>query len=246
MQGKLGMLFYLNIEFSGHPRMFKKFPRFKTFFLVVSVIFVLRNIRRLRGSLLLPGRYLLLIAHPDDESMFFAPSLLSLGGDIDILCLSNGNKEGKGKEREKELRKVGCYTGAKVLITTFFSDGEDWDPVMIYIKLLAIYILRPFDVLMTFDEAGVSGHKNHISCSKGAGLFLKIHSVKGLLLKSKNLFQKYGVDMSFSRISSTVPFSMYMEPVKMMCFHRSQMVWFRYLYVLFSNFMSYNDFTVIN
>jgi N-acetylglucosaminylphosphatidylinositol deacetylase len=40
-------------------------------------------------------RVLLLIAHPDDEAMFFAPTLLALtrpenGNHVKILCLSNG------------------------------------------------------------------------------------------------------------------------------------------------------------
>lgn len=40
-------------------------------------------------------RICLLIAHPDDEAMFFAPSLLALtrpetGNSVSILCLSSG------------------------------------------------------------------------------------------------------------------------------------------------------------
>lgn len=40
-------------------------------------------------------RILLLIAHPDDEAMFFGPSLLALtkpelGNHVKILCLSSG------------------------------------------------------------------------------------------------------------------------------------------------------------
>jgi N-acetylglucosaminylphosphatidylinositol deacetylase len=43
-------------------------------------------------------RVLLLIAHPDDEAMFFAPTILSLtrpelGNHVKILCLSSGNYE---------------------------------------------------------------------------------------------------------------------------------------------------------
>ncbi|WEL39178.1 N-acetylglucosaminyl-phosphatidylinositol de-N-acetylase [Encephalitozoon hellem] len=227
--------------------MFKKFPRLRTLFLAISVIAILRNVRRLRRSSLIPGRYLLLIAHPDDESMFFSPSLLNLKGRIGIFCLSNGDIEGKGKEREEELRRVGTYVRANVIITDSFSDGKDWDPKEVCAKLLLVYMLKPFDVLMTFDGKGVSGHKNHISCYKGARLFLKIHSgTKGALLKSKGLFRKYVFDMGFSRVSSTVSFGMYAVPIKMMLFHKSQMVWFRYLYIFFSNFMSYNDFTIIN
>lgn len=43
-------------------------------------------------------RICLLIAHPDDEAMFFAPTLLALtdeeaGNHVKILCLSNGVPE---------------------------------------------------------------------------------------------------------------------------------------------------------
>jgi N-acetylglucosaminylphosphatidylinositol deacetylase len=43
-------------------------------------------------------RILLLIAHPDDEAMFFAPTLLALtrpenGNHIKILCLSSGKPQ---------------------------------------------------------------------------------------------------------------------------------------------------------
>lgn len=51
--------------------------------------------------------YLLVIAHPDDESMFFLPTLYNLlqldNCEIHILCLSNGNYAKLGKLREAEL-----------------------------------------------------------------------------------------------------------------------------------------------
>ena len=53
-------------------------------------------------------RICLLIAHPDDEAMFFSPTLLALtnpvlGNHIKILCLSSGDAEGLGEVRTKEL-----------------------------------------------------------------------------------------------------------------------------------------------
>lgn len=75
----------------------------------------------LAGSLprLLNKRICLLIAHPDDEAMFFAPAVLALtrpetGNHVKILCLSSGGflraacREGRGnnpalkKRGEKE------------------------------------------------------------------------------------------------------------------------------------------------
>ncbi|KAI9801179.1 MAG: hypothetical protein M1825_003453 [Sarcosagium campestre] len=53
-------------------------------------------------------RICLLIAHPDDEAMFFAPSVLaltnpSLRNHVQILCLSSGDAEGLGEIRRREL-----------------------------------------------------------------------------------------------------------------------------------------------
>ena len=53
-------------------------------------------------------RICLLIAHPDDEAMFFSPTLLALtdpdlGNHVKILCLSTGNNDGLGAVRQKEL-----------------------------------------------------------------------------------------------------------------------------------------------
>lgn len=46
---------------------------------------------------------LLLTAHPDDEAMFFAPTLLGLRNNIFSLCLSVGNADGLGETRKEEL-----------------------------------------------------------------------------------------------------------------------------------------------
>lgn len=55
-------------------------------------------------------KVLLVIAHPDDETVFFSPLLASChkrGDSVDILCLSNGNVEGLGNVRDSEL-KLAC------------------------------------------------------------------------------------------------------------------------------------------
>lgn len=55
------------------------------------------------------GSVLLLIAHPDDEIMFWTPTikyLLSKKIQLKILCLSNGNYNGLGDLREVEFDNV--------------------------------------------------------------------------------------------------------------------------------------------
>lgn len=59
-------------------------------------------------------RVLLVTAHPDDEAMFFAPTLLTLfelGVPVKLLCLSTGNAKGMGTVRSQELVNACKYLG---------------------------------------------------------------------------------------------------------------------------------------
>ncbi|MCJ1474877.1 N-acetylglucosaminyl-phosphatidylinositol de-N-acetylase [Lambiella insularis] len=73
-----------------------------------------------RGSFprLTNKRICLLIAHPDDEAMFFAPTVLALtdpqlGNHVKILCLSSGNADGLGHVRKQELSKSATLLGLR-------------------------------------------------------------------------------------------------------------------------------------
>ncbi|OXB59502.1 hypothetical protein ASZ78_004475 [Callipepla squamata] len=57
---------------------------------------------------------LLVTAHPDDEAMFFAPTLLGLGragARLAVLCCSAGNYYNQGEIRKKELEQSCCLLG---------------------------------------------------------------------------------------------------------------------------------------
>lgn len=58
---------------------------------------------------------LIVTAHPDDECMFFGPTITGLRSltksRLHVLCLSTGNAEGLGSIRKKELVKS-CQTMA--------------------------------------------------------------------------------------------------------------------------------------
>ncbi|KAI0004769.1 LmbE-like protein [Xylariaceae sp. FL0662B] len=89
-------------------------------------------------------RICLLIAHPDDEAMFFAPTVLALtrpeaGNHVKILCLSSGNADGLGETRKRELVKSGLLLGLRreddvlVIDNVDFPDSmtTTWDPTKI-------------------------------------------------------------------------------------------------------------------
>ena len=62
------------------------------------------------------SRILILTAHPDDECMFFAPTILGLNAtlenlEVSSLCLSVGNADGLGAIREKEYHESYAVLG---------------------------------------------------------------------------------------------------------------------------------------
>jgi len=180
-----------------------------------------------------------LIAHPDDESMFFSPTLIALtnpalGNHLKILCLSTGNADGLGETRKQELEAAAVKLGVRKREDVFvlddptkFKDGmkEHWDDKDIA-KVLAqafapdAIVSDPnektknkikksssgdgprstIDVLVTFDNHGISSHPNHIALFNGAKLFLsnlmRDHSgyacpVILYTLTSVNIMRKY-------------------------------------------------------
>lgn len=73
-------------------------------------------------------RICLLIAHPDDEAMFFAPTVLALTrpelqNHVKILCLSSGDAAGLGETRKKELTKSGLVLGLRKPEDVFVVDN---------------------------------------------------------------------------------------------------------------------------
>lgn len=187
------------------------------------------------------GRTLLLIAHPDDESMFFAPFVLSARPIV--LCLSIGDYYNKGSIRETEMRALCKNYNIPLILSNYFIDNETWDIKSIINVLKNWHTAIKFDRIVTFDSKGVSGHKNHISCYYAAKKFGSEFKLPIFCLKSKNIICKYTCDLGYKTDASfIIPISQVHVPICMMSYHVSQMVWFRYFYILFSNYMIYNDF----
>ncbi|KIW21201.1 hypothetical protein PV08_01781 [Exophiala spinifera] len=223
-------------------------------------------------------RIILLIAHPDDESMFFNPTLQalthpSLQNHLKILCMSTGNADGIGDKRRLELEKAAVQLGLRrredvyVLDDERFQDGMDqvWKPEDIVRVLASAFAphlnttpssqspaavasstststpskdkdkdkdkrkskapsskttkqpsstssvstsnpsapagpLASIDVLITFDDHGISNHPNHIALFHGAKLFLEriMHGHSGYAcpvslytLPTVNIVRKY-------------------------------------------------------
>lgn len=139
---------------------------------------------------------LLVVAHPDDEALFFSPTILALRGKLHVLCLSTGNAYEQGETRRKEfVRSCEALHVApdKCLVLDAFVDGPQniWSPSAVA-DIVAFHLRRTKAThLITFDQNGVSSHPNHVAVFRGVEFLihrqkndvsaLKLHSYSMLL-----------------------------------------------------------------
>ncbi|CAA3024249.1 Hypothetical predicted protein [Olea europaea subsp. europaea] len=207
---------------------------------------------------------LLVIAHPDDESMFFTPTINYLtlrGHDLYILCLSTGDADGMGSIRKEELFLASAilkipHQQVKILDHPDLQDGfgKVWDWNLIAGFVEDEICARAIDSIITFDHYGVSGHCNHRDVGRGVQKLLHDFSERPLEaweLVSKSIFRKYSgpVDIWLSKL-----FALFFDSRHLQCLlnedpsktyaamaqHRSQWIWFRKLFVSFSSYTYVN------
>lgn len=223
------------------------------------------------------SKYILfIIAHPDDETMFFSPTIFSIknlkstlekkGIDIKlhILCLSNGNFYGQGKIREEEFEKVMSHM--RIDKYKLINDESRFPDKDMYYKSSDVeeeigkYIKNEnndeLSLIFTFDEKGVSKHKNHISCYEGLISYLK-NNKKSLMNRKIQVYllDSYGIIYQYLlQIFSFLWFlikpygfiGFYMLRVyKNMRLYDSQFFWWRKLHVIVSVYSYFNTFTKI-
>ncbi|OCK98940.1 LmbE-like protein [Cenococcum geophilum 1.58] len=248
-------------------------------------------------------RIVLLIAHPDDEAMFFSPTVLaltqpSLRNHVKILCLCSGEDESLRETRKSELIKSAAILGLRspndvdvIEDTDHFPDAmtTTWaadDIANVLSQNFVSYSVKnkqkvsgsqtlsssdiDIDVLITFDNQGISSHANHISLYYGAlhwvrkvdpsGAAVSIYS-----LTTTNIVRKYislfdaplsvllsslkrsGVHRSDPNPEKLIFLSNgsgYRRAQKAMTDgHVSQMLWFRWGWIGLSRYVSVNDLT---
>lgn len=208
-----------------------------------------------------PRHVLLLLAHPDDECMFFAPtviSLVKLRYLVSVLCFSSGNYYNQGETRKEELLHSCGVLGIPPSRVTVVehrnlpdSPDAEWDPQLLSSFILQHVLQNRITMVLTFDEGGVSGHINHISLFNAVRYLLsegKLNAGSVLILESVSIFRKYLsiLDVPISWLQTDdILFMLTAQEYKqakraMMC-HQSQLLWFRHAYLLFSRYMWINS-----
>ncbi|KAG2185739.1 hypothetical protein INT43_002174, partial [Umbelopsis isabellina] len=227
------------------------------------------------------SKILLVTAHPDDECMFFGPTLTNLSAkrlknEIHVLCLSKGDAEKLGSLRKRELVKSCQVLGipsnrVKNIDNPDLPDSMtvEWNAALVA-KVIKEYASKHaffFFQIITFDEQGVSGHTNHKAAYHGAVLYIKSlseSSVQLYKLPTVTLARKYiGLgdlplavanhfmttkskenDASRRILFISSP-AQYLITHRAMRQHVTQLVWFRWLYVVFSRYMVINELIMV-
>ena len=202
------------------------------------------------------GNTLLVIAHPDDECLFFSPTLLSLRQSTYLLCLSNGSNQ-----RSEELRRSAGHLRIKDLQIIddpiYLQDSQtvDWAAEAILGHVQRAIRLWKISTVISFDQGGVSGHRNHSAIYFALLRLPRPSAVQFLSLDSVPIYRKYFASLDlllvwffFSsaderRRTFLLPSTECFTAHRAMFEHRSQLVWFRYLYVLFSRYIWINQFS---
>ncbi|XP_006458652.1 hypothetical protein AGABI2DRAFT_183645 [Agaricus bisporus var. bisporus H97] len=122
-------------------------------------------------------RILFLTAHPDDECLFFAPTILGLNRtetNLYALSLSIGNADGLGAVRREEYHRSYDVLGIPheqrwIVDHPKLQDNftSSWDPKVISKEINHYILSNEIDTILTFDSAGISSHPNHISLPYG-------------------------------------------------------------------------------
>ncbi|XP_037791136.1 N-acetylglucosaminyl-phosphatidylinositol de-N-acetylase-like isoform X2 [Penaeus monodon] len=119
-------------------------------------------------------RVMFVTAHPDDEVMFFGPTILHFtqreGALVYLLCLSTGDHYDQGRVRSKELWESCHLLGvSRENILLYRCDDLPDNPSIVWPTVRTANLINQYlhaldiDMVVTFDSGGVSGHINHSS-----------------------------------------------------------------------------------
>ncbi|KAE8440633.1 hypothetical protein EG329_007017 [Mollisiaceae sp. DMI_Dod_QoI] len=147
---------------------------------------------------------LIVTAHPDDETLFFAPSILGVLGNREttggLLVLSNGNNYGLGDVRKLELKGACQVLGVaedrcESLNRPDLQDNpKKWWSEKAIISAVKEYVEKwHVDAIITFDDGGISGHINHRAVSSALQIYASsdTNAPVTYLLSSVALLRKY-------------------------------------------------------
>lgn len=174
-----------------------------------------------------------------------------------------GNYDGLGATRAVELQRACAILGilaerVKVIDDSALQDGMQsyWPPNTVAEHVQHFAEQLCLNLMLTFDDKGVSGHPNHTACCRGVLQFAAAAQRAPptvLLLQSTGLLRKYigaaDIVLSWCLLRQhAMAMAVCLDPRPVwtaMAAHRTQLVWYRRLFIVFSRYVYVNTFTVV-
>lgn len=215
--------------------------------------------------------YVIVTAHPDDESMFFLPTIRCLqqkGCEIWLICLTTGNYDGLGTVRSRELRRT-CREILGIQQVQLIDDPrlpdhptQAW-PLEHAVHVLETHLPSQQIQLITFDSYGVSGHINHRDTFRAVQALVHkaspskmqlwtLNSVHNPVIKYVPIYSWLLVILHWLNVVPAVQSEheaagqvhrLHTPGLnwRAMASHTSQWVWYRKLFVVFSSYTFVNQ-----
>ena len=261
----------MKMDFGFNLNTFCKIYFYCSFCYITIILFIMMIKPRLFKRKYIDSNVVIVTAHPDDETMFFGPTIISMmrrsltnkPNKIFLLCLSNGNYYGIGEQRTKELEQCCRVLGVEKVVVIDDNRLEDkpnewWDESVVSHHIMDFVDQNDIQVIISFDEYGISGHTNHrviyrvLSDLKSYRLNIHFYCLQSISILRKYLsFLEIPITLLFclyynvfkhnDRLFNVISFYEYKTLLNALHKHKTQMLWFRYLYCFTSRYMFVND-----
>ena len=107
---------------------------------------------------------LLVVAHPDDETIFFSSVMLKFSHRLKVICVTDGNADGLGEKRKLQfLRACKSFKVAEAVMWDFPDTFEKRLPVRVIAEAIKkeLYDTNRFSKVFTHGILGEYGHPHH-------------------------------------------------------------------------------------